>query len=252
MSIQSARVVVLVKALPQPSTKYGETVCCAGVTADRQWKRLFPIRFRHLSGESSFKRWDWISFRFGRPAHDQRAESCHVHEESIKVDGQLALRDRARLIEPMLLESCEQAAAQGSSLAFIRPRNSRFRYRPKSPTEVQEEREAYRSAAAQTSFLDRKLAELDPSPFEFWFEFEDGAGRHSYHCGDWEAHAMFWNGRLRMSEIETLRWMDQTFNEDYPRRGMVFAIGNVARRPHTWQLLGVIRVEELNQSELPL
>ena len=29
---QSSRVVILIKALPQPSKTYGETVCCAGVT----------------------------------------------------------------------------------------------------------------------------------------------------------------------------------------------------------------------------
>ncbi len=35
--------------------------------------------------------------------------------------------------------------------------------------------------------------------------------------------------------------MDGVFNEDYPRRGMVFAIGNMTKRPQTWQLLGVLR-----------
>src|SRR5258708_36962068 len=56
---QNSRAVVLVKALPQPSKTYGETVCCAGVTAEGQWKRLFPVRFRHLRGDSSFSRWDF-------------------------------------------------------------------------------------------------------------------------------------------------------------------------------------------------
>ena len=39
---QNCKVTILVKALPQPSKQYGETVCCAGVTAEGQWKRLFP------------------------------------------------------------------------------------------------------------------------------------------------------------------------------------------------------------------
>jgi hypothetical protein len=31
---------------------------------------------------------------------------------------------------------------------------------------------------------------------------------------------------------------------------MVFAIGNQAKRPKTWQLLGVIRLDEMKQGEL--
>jgi hypothetical protein len=43
-----------------------------------------------------------------------------------------------------------------------------------------------------------------------------------------------------------------TFNVEYPLKGMVFAIGNQAKRPQTWQLLGVIRLDEQTQGELVL
>jgi hypothetical protein len=33
-------------------------------------------------------------------------------------------------------------------------------------------------------------------------------------------------------------------------KGMVFALGNQAKRPQTWQLLGVIRLDEMLQGEL--
>src|SRR4051812_4574971 len=101
MTPLAARVVVLVKALPQPSKSYGETVCCAGVTAAREWKRLFPVRFRHLSGDSSFSRWDWVDFQYRRPTKDGRAESCHVFEDSLAVGGELVRKDRELLLEPM-------------------------------------------------------------------------------------------------------------------------------------------------------
>jgi hypothetical protein len=86
----------------------------------------------------------------------------------------------------------------------------------------------------------------------FRFTFEDESGKHDYQNGDWEAHAMFWRERNRMSEARALKWMDETFNNDFPKRGMVFAIGNQMKRPQTWQLLGVIRLDETEQSELPL
>lgn len=142
--------------------------------------------------------------------------------------------------------------AQGRSLALIRPRNTRFIFKRKTSIQLAEERETYRLAARQTDIFDKELADLEPSPFEFRFRFEDEAGKHDYENGDWEAHAMFWRGRLRDGERETLRWMDQTFNDVYPSRGMVFAIGNQAKRPRTWQLLGVIRLDEVKQPELAL
>lgn len=249
ISPQSSRAVILVKALPQPSKTYGETVCCAGVTADRQWKRLFPVRFRHLNGDNAFKRWDWVRFDYHRPSRDSRAESCHVHEESIGIDGALPAAERARLLDPMFVGSGQAAMDRGQSLALIRPRNTEFVTRQKKPEKVEEERESYRLAARQTGFFDKELAELEPSPFEFRFRFEDDAGHHDYENGDWEAHAMFYNGRRRMGEAETLRWMKGTFNDEYPRKGMAFAIGNMAKRPQTWQLLGVVRLDELIQAE---
>jgi hypothetical protein len=250
MSQQSSRVVVLVKALPQPSKRYGETVCCAGVTIDREWKRLFPVRFRHLSGDSSFNRWDWVEFDYRPPTHDSRCESCHVHEESIHVFGKLASRQRAGLLLPMVVGSAQAAAARGHSIAILRPRNTRFITPPKTPTEIEKERDAYRRAASQTSMFDEQLAELEPSPFEFRFQFEDDGGKHNYENGDWETHAMFWSWRSRYGEAETLRRMGEVFNDEYPAKGMVFAIGNQAKRPQTWQLLGVIRLDDTPQGEL--
>lgn len=251
-ALQSSRVTILVKALPQPSKTYGETVCCAGVTADRQWKRLFPVRFRHLGGGESFARWDWVTFRHRQPTRDRRPESCHVHEESIEVGGSLPERERARLLNPLVVGSAQHAMALGQSLALIRPQNTRFSYKRKSSGELELERAAYRRAASQTSFLDKELAELEPSAFRFRFRFDDDAGTHTYENGDWEAHAMFRRERARTSESEALKWMSETFNEKYPKRGMVFAIGNQAKRPQVWQLLGVLRLDELQQGEFAL
>ncbi len=45
---EKRRVCVLVKAYPQPSQKYEETVCVAAVTEDHRLLRLYPVRFRHL------------------------------------------------------------------------------------------------------------------------------------------------------------------------------------------------------------
>lgn len=45
------RILVTVKAYPNPSKKYIETVCVAGVTESGQWIRLYPIPYRFLAYE---------------------------------------------------------------------------------------------------------------------------------------------------------------------------------------------------------
>jgi hypothetical protein len=55
---QRTRVHILVKAFPQHSQKYEETVCCAGITDAGQLIRLFPITYRRLSPENRFDRFD--------------------------------------------------------------------------------------------------------------------------------------------------------------------------------------------------
>lgn len=249
---QECRVTILVKALPQPSKTHGETVCCAGMTARGEWKRLFPVRFRHLSGDSSFSRWDWVKYRYTRPSKDNRIESCRVHEESLVRDGKLTKIRQADFLNPHVLPSINEAVVRDQSLALIRPKNPRFRWRRKSLAEIQAEKQGFEKAAAQTSLFDRELAALEPTPFEFRFKFNDDTS-HDFRNGDWEAHAMFYNAqkKMGMSEKEALEWMDHKFNVEYPQKGMLFAVGNQAKRRHIWQLLGVLRVDDTQQSALP-
>lgn len=73
------RVLITVKAAPNPSATYGETVCIAGVVlgdlGPRDWIRLYPINFRHLPDKSAqFKKYDIVTVRC-RPAGEPRFES---------------------------------------------------------------------------------------------------------------------------------------------------------------------------------
>lgn len=44
---------------------------------------------------------------------------------------------------------------------------------------------------------------------------------------------MFWRWKTIHGEAEALRLMAKTYNEDYPAKGMAFALGNMAKRPQT-------------------
>jgi hypothetical protein len=241
--LTACRVTVLVKALPHPSRRYGETVCCAGVTPSGEWKRLYPIRFRHLR-ENKFARWQWVDFRYRPPTNDRRVESCHVAEETIAVSAKLPQSERLRLLGPMIAPSAAHAAAAGHSLALIRPLNTRFHWRPKNSSLIEKERAAYREAVAQKGLFDRDdLRALEPLPYHFRFSYHDANGPHHGTCEDWETSTTFWKWRREYGETSALERLSGIYNDEYPRRGMIFAMGNMAKRPNIWLLLGVIRLD---------
>jgi hypothetical protein len=232
--------------MPNPSRKHGETVCCAGVTAEGEWKRLYPIRFRQL--RDKFNRWDWVKFEYQPPKGDTRPESCRVYEDRLEVEYPLDKRERASLLNPLVMPSTKEAAARGMSLTLIRPINPKFKFRRKSPALIAAEREGYRATIRQASLVDKELEPIEPVPYVFGFSYEDAVGKHTMQCNDWETSAAFWKLRKTYGEQGALDHLSKTYNEEYPRKGMVFAMGTVKARPKQWLLLGVIRMDEVRQA----
>ena len=152
------------------------------------------------------------------------------------------------MLSPLILPSTAKAAALGMSLTLIRPIKPQFHWRRKSPEFIAAEREGFRRAARQTSMLDLELEALEPVPYAFAFTYEDGTGPHTMRCGDWETSATFWYWSKSYGEQGALDRLTKTFGEDYPSKGMVFAMGTLKKRPKQWILLGVIRLVETTQA----
>lgn len=244
------RALILVKALPRGGKVHGETVCCAGITPELEWRRQYPIRFRHLR-DGKFQRWQWIEYDYRLPSDDSRKESRRVQEGSIEPGEVLSRPKRADLLKHIIVPSVDFAAERGDSLALIRPRNSRFSWRGKTPQEIDAERLEYIKAASQKSLFDDEKKPLDSCPWEFFFEYESSDGKpHKGICHDWETAAMFWRFQKSMGEKRALQEMDKVFNQEYPEKGMVFAMGTHSRWPDSWLLNGVIRLDEADQLSL--
>jgi len=153
--IATSRVTILVKAYPQPSKKHAETVCCAGIDDYGKWRRLYPIRFRQLSSEQTFARWNIVRFHYSRPVNDTRKESCKVHEESIEVLESVTSKTQKQNLVDAAVGGSERVAAQrGDSLALIRPRNVRFHWKRRSLDELTSARSAFEMQARQASLFD--------------------------------------------------------------------------------------------------
>lgn len=172
-------------------------------------------------------------------------------EDTICVGGRLPESERAAFLAPLISPSAKAAAAEGRSLALVRPEQTKFYYRRKSSEQIYRDRENTKKAASQGSFFDTDLAAIEPTPYHFRFRFNDADGQHDYSNADWEAHAWFFRLRNKLgSEELALAEMSRIFNEVYPAKGILFAIGNIAKRPQTWQLLGVLRVDTPRQASL--
>jgi hypothetical protein len=112
------RVLILVKALPHVGHRHGETVCCAGVTVDGEWRRQYPIHFRRLR-DNQFARWQWIEYDWIAPGpDDRRRESRRVQEDTIRVGDVMPERERAGFLDPLIIGSTDEAAAKGMSLTL--------------------------------------------------------------------------------------------------------------------------------------
>lgn len=159
-------------------------------------------------------------------------------------------RERAPFLAPIIVGSAAEAAQHGKTLALVRPRDVKFSWAKKSPDVIEAERRAYAAAANQASFFDDDLKALNPCPYAFQFRYLTEDGPHENTCEDWETTAMFYNFSHRYGEEEALKLMSKTFAEEYPKKGVAFALGTHSRFPKVWLLVGVIRLDEVDQPPL--
>ena len=166
-SPSTRRLRILVKAFPQPSKKYEETVCCAGITEDTgELLRLFPIRYRRLDEANQFDRSDLVEMTLTK-ASDPRPESYHIDEPSIRViekGNKLSNRSKVQLwqphIAPSLTALLDENRATQRSLGIIKPNNLQFEIKA-----AKEAEEADQAVATQV-FQQQSLLEDPLTPIE--------------------------------------------------------------------------------------
>lgn len=140
---------ILVKAQPHRSSRYYETVCCAGIGRDGQWRRQYPVPFRVLEKPQKFKRWSWIKYKYTTSDNDPRVESQKVLQESISVGSQLGQKDRARFLNPLVRADFQDAESRGESLALLRPKEIAFDYRELTDAELDDATQKHTDLARQ-------------------------------------------------------------------------------------------------------
>jgi hypothetical protein len=244
-------VMVTVKAYPQLSAKYNETVCVAGVRLDTpapQHVRLFPVPFRDMQSAMQFQKYDVLKVDAVPHNKDRRPESMRPDMQTLEIVGKIPAdgdwMTRAQYVRPLVVPSlCGIQRSQLvnlTSLGVFRPKVvERFWLEP-----AEERPAALEMLAAQGVLWDQERSQLEKPPFRFMYQFrcEDDACRgHRMGIIDWEVGASFFAWRARYGAEEVAARMHQKWFDEVAsaKRDLHFFVGNMEQYPKTFMLLGV-------------
>ncbi len=244
------RVLITVKAYPNPSTKYGETVCCAGIDIDNlQWLRLYPIPYRDLDRSKKFRKYTIISVKCHKAPDDHRIESYKIDSDSIEtlsyLDTKQKWKNRKKIVLPTVSPSfCSilKDTKENKSLGTFKPWSIDFSWQ-KSALESQAKRKA---CYAQLSFFDTKKEAIEQIPFDFYYHFkcfgQSDCPGHKLPIVDWEIGQAYRDWRYKYNPQEQLlqkikqRWLDLMCSG---KNDMYFYVGNMKRFHDNFMVLGV-------------
>jgi len=250
---------VLIKAQPHRSSRYFETVCCAGVGRDQKWRRQYPVPFRILKDSQKFGRWQWVSYSFVAPKDDRRSESQKVLSTSLVPQEKMKPGERSDFLFPLIRNSLREADDRRESLALVRPKSIRLQAIEKSPEELFLETMKHRDLANQLSLLeeDENIDPLVPCRMQFVLHWQDQDGKkHRQECDDWETYAAFNRFERNYGEALAIQHLREKYENQYFKAGLVLGFSTHSRRniefgtKNQWLLVGLIRLNQTDQIPL--
>ena len=244
-------VLITVKAYPEPSVKYKETCCTAGISKEDGWLRLYPVRFRHLPRSRQFTKYQIVKLRMTPHPQDGRPESYRPDEESFQpgrvIGPEHGWAERRQWVLPTASTSmCEIQARQrenGISLGVFKPRVVKNLIITPTSAEWSGRRKA---AVSQLWFDDlRGKNRIEKIPFEFKYRYfceDTGCRGHNQRIIDWELGELC--RRLKKERLASdgikekirKRYIDTLCGT---KRETYFFVGNHSRYRKSFMVLGV-------------
>jgi hypothetical protein len=251
---QRLRVLITVKAAPNPSDRYGETVCVAGFNTAPDspgWVRLYPINFRELGVQESFKKYDVVEVDAVPARQDPRHESWRPRMNTLRVTGHLKdWKARKPWLEPFvegsmcsLFQNCKRSAS-AKSLALVRPRkvlSLDIEQHPGWTPDQQNKIDQY--VTQEQLFQERDRTPLEAPRFQARYRYlcqESNCNGHRQGVLDWEFVAL----QRRLRDLDDELAMQQLRSRFFDmmcagKRAPAFYVGNQAKRAHVFSVLGV-------------
>ena len=266
MGGEKERILVTVKTYPTLSTKYGETVCTAGVREDGSWVRIYPVPFRRLEEREQYKKFDWIECNLVRNSKDPRPESHRPFDQGELADlepvGHIGTSDKWRERRRILLGSARvydrldeivgAAKKNEMSLCVFKPTRVReLTWEQEEPKWDPKKLQGMRKFHSQLDLLAdnawRETFKLIPKlPYNFSYRFTDATGRQStLQVLDWEIGALYWNC-LRMAngdETHAFTKVREKYCDTFLKTDLHFFLGTTQQwhsiAPNPWTIVGV-------------
>ena len=257
------RLLVTVKTYPTLSTKYGETVCTAGVREDGSWVRLYPVPFRRLNGGEQYRKYDWLECSLARHTSDPRPESYRpIDNSELQPVGHLDTADKWRERKRILLDSAPVYDRLDEVIAAAKANEiSLCVFKPTTVTGLISEEEdrnwdeaklrKMRAIHGQLALFEdndwRKTFKVIPKlPYSFSYRFVDSVGKASeLQILDWEVGALYWNCLYSSDgdEAAALAKVRQMYLDQFLTTDLHFFMGttqqwhSVGRNP--WVIVGI-------------
>ena len=200
MTKQKKKILVIAKAVPEPSKTHGDSVCTAGITEDGEFIRIYPVPFRIFCGEQRFSRYDWIEVECERKLTDNRTESHEINPDTIIKCGAIDTSDRWRGRNDMILPLCSKNLIEllndfkqnNTSLGIVKVKELiEFYIDPDKDKGSGESAKVFQCIFDQdpeNSKILKKIPKIQHSPHKYRYRFrcEGEEGEHDIICEDWE------------------------------------------------------------------
>jgi hypothetical protein len=249
------KVLITVKAAPNPSETYGETVCVAGLRLDPDkagWIRLYPINYRELDRDDQFKKYDIVSLTARPNPGDPRAESWRPEVNTLSKEGHLPPWKRRQAYVNDFIDGTMCGLIQAvrenppaRSLAAIRPREVTDLDIESHPGWDTEDRRKIAKYMDQLEFPELSRGPktpLEAPRFKGWYRYycqAPGCHQHRQGIYDWEWVALQRN-LSALGDAELRAALRKKFLDEIcaPTRDLAFFVGNQARHPQGFMILG--------------
>jgi hypothetical protein len=247
------RVLIVVRTYPTPATNGVEVSCTAGITADGEWVRLFPIPYRFLDPDSQFSKYHWIDVSTKKAARDARPESFTIDRDSIVIGSFVGTRsgwrDRKAIVYPHRAHChcCLTRAYEANgepTLGLIRPKQIvSLEIEPTSDEwSADELRKLRQDLPSMFGEQRRPKQELEKIPFNFRYVFtcdEPDCHGHKLMCADWEMAQLYRTCRREYgAEGWEAKFRQRYESEMIQKFDTHFYVGTV-HRYGTWIIVGV-------------
>lgn len=246
----STKILILVKTYPNPSQKYEETVCTAGITEDGNWIRLYPLNFRRARRDQQFKKYQWVSVGLAPKGADgdSRPESRTPDTETLTLLNVLETQHdknwtaRRKLIDSLpqrTLKECEQIYAYNrTSLSVVVPQEIMDINVESNPVEPGDETIDFK----QIDLFGHQSLPLTRLPYKFQYIFRcrDDDKPHRIMIEDWELGTLFLKMRRDHDEQTAIQKVKDKFLGELcsPNKDTRFFMGTHSRWGK-WLVLGV-------------